>query len=87
MERVNELLDFLFLLGSAPQLKLHVLHGEVIFNFATIIFFAGVTMRVAPQSNHLALIDVPGDARTRVAPYVNGLRMCKLDRKDQRQQN
>jgi len=60
-----------------------VLHGEAIFNFATIVFFARITMSVAPQSNPLALIDVPDDAGMRVPPYVDGLRVCELDGKDQ----
>jgi hypothetical protein len=87
VERVNELLDRFLLLGRAAQLQQHVLHGEVIFHLPTIVSLAGLGMSVAPQSDQIALIDVAGNAGSRVPAHVNGLRICELDRANEGQGN
>jgi hypothetical protein len=87
VECVNELLDRFFLLGRAAQLQQQVMHGEVIVDFATIVFFAGLRMSVALERNQDALINIAGNAGSRVAPHIHGLRVCKLDRAHERQGN
>jgi len=42
-------------------------------DFATIVSFAGVAMRVARERDAFAFIDVLRDARTRVPPRVDRL--------------
>jgi hypothetical protein len=83
VESVDELLDGLLLLGGAAQLQKQVVHGAVIVDFAAIVFRAGLRMSVAIQRNHIAFINISGNAWSRVPAHVHGLRMCNLDREDQ----
>jgi hypothetical protein len=56
-------------------------------DFATIVSFAGVAMRVARERDAFAFIDVLRDARTRVPPRVDRLGVYKLRWVDQCQRN
>jgi hypothetical protein len=87
VEVVHELLDSLLLRGRAAQLQQQVLHRKGIMDFATIVFFAGVAMRVASERDAIAFVDVLRDAWTRVPPGVIRLGVCKLRRADQYQRN
>src|SRR6266436_6353584 len=87
VELLHELLDSLLLLGRAAQLEQQVLHWEGIFDSATIVFCAGVTMRVACERDAFAFIDVLRDARTRAPPCLNRLGVYKLRWVDQYKSN
>jgi hypothetical protein len=87
VERVHELLDGFLLLRRAAQLQQQVMHGEVIVDFATIVFFAGLRMGIALQRNQRALINAAGNAGSCVPARVNGLRVCKLERAEEGQGN
>ena len=86
LQLIEERLKSLLLLGSALQLKQHVLHGQALASGTPIVLDSGFGMRIAPQRDPLSFINILCNARTHTLPEF-GLRARNSNREENCQQN